>query len=149
MPAWSLKPLKTLTLELSYGHGIPGVDDSLPESEDTYSFWLSPTTTADILIEGQVREFDSVEAHRSALLTVRVDVATLNDGATLDIAITVNGVESAIAVTIPTGATADTTFQSTGAITVAAGDTVGVSVATSQAMDDASVLRCEVLARLI
>lgn len=151
MPAWALRILKPFDLFVSYGHGIPGVDDSLPESEGAYTLWLSPTTTADISEVGQVREWVSAAAHKFARLTVRVDAALLNGtpaGATVDFVVTVNGTASAIAVTVPTGATADTTFELSGALAVAAGDLVGVALLTSQAMDDASTMRAEAEVRL-
>jgi hypothetical protein len=152
MPAWAMRFLKPFDLFLSYGHGIPGVDDSLPESEGGYSIWLSPTTTADIAETGQVREWVSKVAHKRARLTVRVDSALLNGtpaGATVDFVITVNGTPSAVAVTVPTGATADTTFELEAALAVDAGDLVGVAMSASQAMDDASTMRAEVEARLV
>jgi hypothetical protein len=154
MPAWSFQTAQAnaLALLLSYGHGIPNVDDSLPESEGSETIWLSPTTSADIAQPGQQREWLSRLERRQAQLDVYVDSAQINGvpaGATIDVAIMVNGSPTAIKVTIPTGATVGTAFQAAGALAVAPGDTVGAALVTSQAMDDASRIRCEVIARLV
>ncbi len=125
-------------LFLSYGHGM-AVDANLPALG---SFWFSPTTIADLATAAQVREWVTVEALAFLELVVRLDAAHLVTGGGSFI-VTVDGLDTAIALAVATGDTTATTLETSVAFSVAAGSTVGVRWDGSAAADG-STMRAEI-----
>lgn len=140
-------PGAALDMILSYGHGVPGVDDQLPLREGGYEMWLSPTDGADISEPAQVREWVAAAALTGVALLVRVDLAdmiSVGGPWVQKLVVTVNGVDVACEVVIPNGVTTDTTLQAALTIPIAAGSRVGCAFSTSGELDTGSTLRTEV-----
>ncbi len=125
-------------LFLSYGHGM-AVDANLPALA---SFWFSPTTIADLAIAGQVREWVTEEALGFLELVVRVDAAHLVTGGGAFV-LTVNGLDTALSLSLGAGDTADTTLATSALLPVSAGSKLGVRWNGSAAADG-STLRAEI-----
>lgn len=133
---------KTLfDLFLSYGHGM-AIDANLPA---TTSFWFSPTTIADLARADQVREWVTEDELGFLELVVRVDAATLVTAGARFV-VTVNGADTAIALDLAVGATADTTLETSALFAVAAGSKLGVRFDGSS-IGDGSTLRAEIRLR--
>jgi hypothetical protein len=128
-------------LVLSYGHGM-AADAELPAAT---SFWFSPTTIADLARANQVREWVTTDALAFLELVIRVDAATLTTAAGRYI-VTVNGLDTAIGLDLPLGATADTTLRTSALFTVAADSRVGVRF-NGSAIGAGSSMRAEIRLR--
>jgi hypothetical protein len=128
-------------LVLSYGHGM-AADAELPTAT---SFWFSPTTIADLARADQVREWVTTDALAFLAIVVRVDAAHLVTGGASFI-VTVNGLDTAIALAVATGDTTDTTLQTSVLLPVAAGSRVGVRW-NGSALAAGSTLRAEIRLR--
>lgn len=130
------------SLALSFGLGIAGVDDQIPEVAS--SWWLTPNLTADLIVAAEVREWPAPVELGEVTLDVYVDAADLNSvGARL--IVTVDGVDTAVEVTIPTGASAGLSLSATGDVPVPVGSRVGVRFAPDDETLDGETLRCEVM----
>jgi hypothetical protein len=140
-------PGAALDMILSYGHGVPDVDDQIESSEGAFEMWLSPTDTADIAEPGQVREWVTLADLTQVAIVARIDLAriiSVGGPWVAKLAVTVDGLPVACEVIIPEGVTADTTLQANLAIAIAAGSKVGCEFSTSGALDDGCTLRTEV-----
>jgi hypothetical protein len=143
----ALIPGAALDMILSYGHGVPDVDDQLPDSEGGYEMWLSPTDIADIAERGQVREWVTLADLTNVAIIVRIDLAdmvSVGGPWVTKLVVTVDGSDVAVEVVIPNGITTDTTLIANVALAVAAGSKIGCAFSTSGELDAAARLRCEV-----
>lgn len=133
----------SLDIPLAFGQGAPGTDDVIPDDDDAAeSFWLMPSTDADHATPDQVREWPVTDNHDRVGLVVRVDAANMI-GDTAQLIVTKNGVDTAVAVTIPMGATANVTLSDERGLTLVPGDRVGVRFAPGDDLEGACTLRCE------
>jgi hypothetical protein len=133
---------------LSYGHGVPGVDDQLPALEEgAIELWLTPTDAADISEPGQVREWVAAADLTGVAIIVRVDraeIISVGGPWVSKLVVTVDGSDVACEVIIPEGITTDTTLQASLALAIAAGSKVGVAFSASGELNTGSTLRTEV-----
>jgi hypothetical protein len=140
-------PGAALDMILSYGHGVPDVDDQIPSTEGGFEMWLSPTDTADISEPGQVREWVTLADLTNVAIVVRIDLANMTSVGgpwVTKLVVTVDGSDVAAEVVIPSGITTNTTLIANVALAIAANSKVGCAFSTSGELDAASRLRCEV-----
>lgn len=115
-----------LDLILSFGHGVPDADDTLPTpSEELNQMWLSPTLVNDIGELGQEREWITPVPLGTLTLHGRIDRAGLVGG-DLTIAVTADGETIACSFVVTNGDSGD--FSATLNDYVAAGVHLGVVV---------------------
>lgn len=124
-------------LPVSFGHGI-AADQNLPAAT---SFWLSPTTIADLAVADQSREWLTQSPIGFLYLDMYVDAANLvTAGARL--IVTVNGLDTPIGLDISTGVTTAFKGSTSALFTVDSGSVVGIRFDGS-ALGDGSTLRLE------
>jgi hypothetical protein len=115
-------------LELGYGHGTAGTDDTLP----TIGFWFDKATDADHAIgAGNVpNEWESEGAYNWISLDVYVYRATILDDetpSTCQLAVTVDGVATGVVVTLSSGSITNVRKQASASITLEDADRVGLA----------------------
>jgi hypothetical protein len=139
-------PTPLFRLQLAYGQGNGTTDEAI--SGDATTWWLAAQSTADDVIPAsgspQSREWVTRNALGFIGITVRVDAATINGEIGLPLIITVDGADTAVAVTVAAGSTVGETLQQYAAIPIPAGSSVGVRADATQ-IDPGSTLRCEVI----
>ena len=130
-------PLRwTLDLVTSFGHGLPDTDDNLPDNDGVAeSFWLSPTIDADHATPDQVREWPLGVGDDTSFvqLIAQVDAADLA-GDAAQLIVTINGVDTAIAVDIPEGVSTALQLSAEGTVYAPAGYRIGVRFAPVDGM---------------
>jgi hypothetical protein len=131
-------PAVLFDMFLSYGHGMD-VDANLPAAT---SFWLTPTTLADLARADQVREWE-VDHALSSLRLVVVVSESAGIGLGLPVIVTVDGVDIALSVLLPDGVSGDTSYEAFLVLDVPSGSFIGVRVDGS-ALGAAASVRMQV-----
>ncbi len=135
-----IPPSASFELALSFGHGMEA-DTHLPSNT---AFWLSPTTIADIAAgfdpSFAVREWPLDQSLENVGLDLVVDLSDF-PGKTLPVIVTVDGVDTAIVITVPDAISSPTVLQASAALAVSAGSAIGVRVDGSLIFDGALIMQ--------
>jgi hypothetical protein len=114
--------------DFSFGHGVPGTDDVLPNNPEASSaFWITADTDSDHAQVDQAHEWELGGAGSYLAIDVRVYLATLLDTGTPTVCkleVTINGVATGVIVNVLDGFTGR--LQANAAVAFVDGDTVGL-----------------------